>query len=166
MISFLIDWQNIRNKSEYANSLKESNNAAANVGINKAAGTSSTLAEGEKDVDEENMFAENDIENSIAAIGVSAGIGLVPAAASSSAGSTSGAAALNAENYLGLDNDEALQKIKIAINEIKLSTQTSVLFSAEEDNNARAIDPAQVNTQDNAVIQTKSNKANRRKLYF
>ena len=112
------------------------------------------------------MFAENDIENSIAAIGVSAGIGLVPAAASSSAGSTSGAAVSSAENYLGLDNDEALQKIKIAINEIKLSTQTSVLFSAEEDNNARAIDPAQVNTQDNAVIQTKSNKANRRKLYF
>ena len=132
---------------------------------NKATGTSSTLAEGEKDVDEENMFAENDIENSIAAIGVSAGIGLVPAA-SAGPTATAGAAASNAENYLSLDNDEALQKIKIAINEIKMSTQTSVLFSAEEDNNARLIDAAQLNQHDNVVIQTKSNKANRRELIF
>ena len=94
-------------------------------------------ADGEKDIDEENMFAENDIENSIqqnAASGVAAGVGalasingaaqascLIPEASSFYLPSS-------AENKqqllkeLNLDNEEALKQIKNQLCEIKMST--------------------------------------------
>jgi hypothetical protein len=100
------------------------------------------------------MFAENDVENSIqqnAAVGISSGIGSLNMSANSRNS--------NSESYLNLDNEEALQKIKTQLCEIKLATsknankmneeQGSSLISTEEDQRN------ELNDTDETKIRTK-----------
>lgn len=99
--------------------------------------TATLVVDGEKDVDEENMFQENDIDNSIqqstiAASGVSVGMGL-PSSSSEACTSES----TSHDVFKNLDNDEALQKIKNQLSEIKslAASNTQQIISAKDQGN-------------------------------
>lgn len=99
--------------------------------------TATLVVEGEKDVDEENMFQENDIDNSIqqstiAATGVSVGMGLPSSSAEACTSEST-----THDVFKNLDNDEALQKIKDQLSEIKslAASNTQQIITAKDQGN-------------------------------
>ncbi len=107
------------NKNNNTHTTIASTSAVANSNLN----TSTLGIEGEEnDVDEENMYQENDIENSIQLqqssqlinSGVTAGVGLP---------TSPDLAAISRQS---LDNEEALRKIKNQLTEIKTQTSGSI----------------------------------------
>lgn len=107
--------------------MQPSTSATATEGIDVTAKTehlnvATPVTDGEKDVDEEAMFQENDIDHSIqqksaASSGISAGIGL--------ALSPSTSTAANSDTLQKLDNAEALKRIQNQLNEMKILTSNT-----------------------------------------
>jgi hypothetical protein len=104
-------------------------------------------ADGEKDIDEENMFAENDIENSIqqnAASGVASGVGALASIAQASCliAETSSfflpGCSENKLKELHLDSEEALKQIKNQLCEIKMSTAKASQLSENKQSSGEA----------------------------
>ena len=82
-----------------------------------------TNIEGENDVDEENMFAENDIDNSLQQQQQQITVPVAAVEASSSGNLAPGISEYKkAFTALNLDNDEALKEIKNQLSEIKVAT--------------------------------------------
>lgn len=108
--------------AEFSDKSKEqnaSNNRASNLGF----------IEGEKDVDEENMFAENDVDNSLQQQQREQRAGLSVGASSSKLSNGASKSVLNsaALKDMNLDNEEKLKEIKNQLSEIKISTACKIV---------------------------------------
>lgn len=84
----------------------------------------------EKDIDEENMFQENDIDNSIQQKSI------VSTSSGTNKNSQASATAISSETLKNLDNEEALRKIKTQLNEMKILTSNTISISNSNSDSA------------------------------